>query len=765
MFNAYLDVLRALDWKNFVYLYEQDESLYHFQQHFDGKGLKTTQMKIRVLRFDPMRPFRDIFWQLKETKLTNIMLDVQCNHLRSILKHAQQVSMMTEMHSYLIVCLDTHTIDLEDFRHSRSRLIWFNMLDPLAESMETLTRRSDEMNDRFTGALSGFRLVPEQISTESAFIHDAIESLVYTLQGVDSSQSIESSSFSSVSCNKSKPWPYGSTLVNYMRTSIELRGMSGPVRFDPSAGQRSGYELTLMRLTEYGPKVIGNWSEQQAAASYQQQQQQLQTPTAYWTSSSTSSGLYINKQELQYLQFGDPLSHEREERDTLVVTSIKSEPYFMNKQTTKIESGNARYEGYAIDLIDELSKLVGFDYVFKEVDDGKYGKVDIVTGEWNGMIREVMIGKADLAIADLSITSSREDAVDFTLPFMSTGISILFKRPTTKELELFSFLSPFENHVWFYVCGSYIGVSMLLFFVGRFSPYEWADPHPCRQEDKILRNQFSVSNSFWFTIAALMQQGSDFAPRSLSTRLVAAIWYFFTLIMISSYTANLAAFLTVEKVVYPIERAEDLFDHPQNIEYGCVESGSTREFFKGSKHPILSKMEPRMKHAASNEQGRARVESGNYAFFMESTSIEYIVERNCNLTQIGGLLDSKGYGIALAKNSTRKRDYRTKLSEAILSLQESGVLEVLKNRWWKEKRGGGACDIDDGQSGDGVKELTLSNVGGVFVVLAMGITASLILCAMELWLKSCRLAAANGTSKVEQLKRRLRLALALSDNY
>lgn len=100
-----------------------------------------------------------------------------------------------------------------------------------------------------------------------------------------------------------------------------------------------------------------------------------------------------------------------------------------------------------------------------------------------------------------------------------------------------------------------------------------------------------------------------------------------------------------------------------------------------------------------------------------------------------------------------------------MSLQESGMLEVLKNRWWKEKRGGGACDIDDGQSGESVKELTLANVGGVFVVLGMGITTSLFLCGLELYAKSCRLAAANGTSKYEQLKRRIKFALSLSENY
>jgi ionotropic glutamate receptor len=49
------------------------------------------------------------------------------------------------------------------------------------------------------------------------------------------------------------------------------------------------------------------------------------------------------------------------------------------------------------------------------------------------------------------------------------------------------------------------------------------------------------------------------------------------------------------------------------------------------------------------EEGVKRVLEGNYAFLMESTMLDYAVQRDCNLTQIGGLLDSKGYGIATPK--------------------------------------------------------------------------------------------------------------------
>lgn len=50
-------------------------------------------------------------------------------------------------------------------------------------------------------------------------------------------------------------------------------------------------------------------------------------------------------------------------------------------------------------------------------------------------------------------------------------------------------------------------------------------------------------------------------------------------------------------------------------------------------------------------KGVERVKKGDYAFLMESTSIEYIVERECDLYQVGGLLDSKGYGIATPPES------------------------------------------------------------------------------------------------------------------
>ena len=55
------------------------------------------------------------------------------------------------------------------------------------------------------------------------------------------------------------------------------------------------------------------------------------------------------------------------------------------------KKGNKRYEGYCVDLIDEISKLLEFNYTIKIVEDLKYGTKN-ERGEWNGLIRELIDG-------------------------------------------------------------------------------------------------------------------------------------------------------------------------------------------------------------------------------------------------------------------------------------------------------------------------------------------------------------------------------------
>ncbi|XP_070394605.1 glutamate receptor ionotropic, kainate 2-like isoform X2 [Dermacentor albipictus] len=348
-------------------------------------------------------------------------------------------------------------------------------------------------------------------------------------------------------------------------------------------------------------------------------------------------------------------------------------------------------------------------------------------------LRVTTVEKADAAIVDLTITYERESVVDFTIPFMSTGISILFRKAEKSEPSLFSFLHPFSIDVWLYMLTAYLGVSLLIFIMGRFTPYEWVSPHPCVPEEGDLQNQFNLPNSFWFTTGAIMQQGSEITPIATSTRIASSMWWFFSLIMISSYTANLAAFLTAQRMTAPIENANDLAKQTK-ISYGCLDGGSTYRFFENSDNALIKRMWTTMKatrpsaFTKSNKKGVERVKRGDYAYLMEASSIEYEVERDCNLTAIGGLLDNKGYGIATPPGSP----VRSVLSSYIIRLQESGELEMLKRRWWRVE-GKYSCPIDAAASA--TNEMGLSNVGGVFLALIFGCAGAICIVTLEFFWK------------------------------
>ena len=93
----------------------------------------------------------------------------------------------------------------------------------------------------------------------------------------------------------------------------------------------------------------------------------------------------------------------------------------MLKASSEELEGNDRYEGICVDLIEELSRALQFNYTLRVTPDNAPGKFDEKTGRWNGMIGELLDGSADLAIADLTITFEREAVVDFTMQFMNLG--------------------------------------------------------------------------------------------------------------------------------------------------------------------------------------------------------------------------------------------------------------------------------------------------------------------------------------------------------
>ncbi|XP_041674484.1 glutamate receptor ionotropic, kainate 2 isoform X5 [Drosophila eugracilis] len=255
-----------------------------------------------------------------------------------------------------------------------------------------------------------------------------------------------------------------------------------------------------------------------------------------------------------------------------------------------------------------------------------------------------------------------------------------------------------------------------------------------------------------------MNLGIGILFKATSTRIVGGCWFFFCLIIISSYTANLAAFLTVERMISPIESATDLAEQTE-ISYGTLEGGSTMTFFRDSKIGVYQKMWRYMENRKSAvfvktyEDGIKRVMEGSYAFLMESTMLDYAVQRDCNLTQIGGLLDSKGYGIATPKGSP----WRDKISLAILELQEKGIIQILYDKWWKNT--GDVCNRDDKSKESKANALGVENIGGVFVVLLCGLALAVVVAIFEFCWNSRKNMNIENQSLCSEMAQELRFAM------
>uniref|UniRef100_A0AAR2IQA1 Glutamate receptor n=1 Tax=Pygocentrus nattereri TaxID=42514 RepID=A0AAR2IQA1_PYGNA len=645
--------------------------------------------------------------EIRDDKVATIIIDANASVSILILKKASELGMTSAFYKYILTTMDFPLLRLDDVVDEQSNIVGFSMLNSshpfyleFIRSLNLSWREGCDLSPYPGPALS------------SALMFDAVHVVVGAVRELNRSQEI---GVKPLSCTSSLIWQHGTSLMNYLRM-VEYDGLTGRVEFN-SKGQRTNYTLRILEKFRGGHKEV------------------TQTSKAF--------------SHLDNINTSHTLANK-----TLIVTTILEDPYVMRKENYQDFEGNDQYEGFCVDMLRELSDILKFSFKIKLVDDGLYGAPE-PNGSWTGMVGELINRKADLAVAGFTITSEREKVIDFSKPFMTLGISILYRVHIGRKPGYFSFLDPFSPAVWLFMLLAYLAVSCVLFLAARLSPYEWYNPHPCLRERRdLLENQYTLGNSLWFPVGGFMQQGSEIMPRALSTRCVSGVWWAFTLIIISSYTANLAAFLTVQRMEVPIESADDLADQT-NIQYGTIHGGSTMTFFMNSRYQTYQRMwnymyskQPSV-FVKSTEEGIARVLNSKYAFLLESTMNEYHRRHNCNLTQIGGLLDTKGYGIGMPLGSP----FRDEITLGVLQLQENNRLEILKRRWWE----GGECPKEEDHRAKG---LGMENIGGIFVVLICGLIIAVFVAIMEFVWSTRRSAETDEVSVCQEMMTEFRNAIS-----
>ncbi|XP_010621601.1 glutamate receptor ionotropic, kainate 5 [Fukomys damarensis] len=689
-------ILKSFNYPSASLICAKAECLLRLEELVRGFLISKETLSVRML--DDSRDPTPLLKEIRDDKVSTIIIDANASISHLVLRKASELGMTSAFYKYILTTMDFPILHLDGIVEDSSNILGFSMFNTshpfypeFVRSLNMSWRENCEASTYPGPALS------------AALMFDAVHVVVSAVRELNRSQEI---GVKPLACTSANIWPHGTSLMNYLRM-VEYDGLTGRVEFN-SKGQRTNYTLRILEKSRQGHREIGVWYSNRTLA-------------------MNATTLDIN--------LSQTLANK-----TLVVTTILENPYVMRRPNFQALSGNERFEGFCVDMLRELAELLRFRYRLRLVEDGLYGAPE-PNGSWTGMVGELINRKADLAVAAFTITAEREKVIDFSKPFMTLGISILYRVHMGRKPGYFSFLDPFSPAVWLFMLLAYLAVSCVLFLAARLSPYEWYNPHPClRARPHILENQYTLGNSLWFPVGGFMQQGSEIMPRALSTRCVSGVWWAFTLIIISSYTANLAAFLTVQRMEVPVESADDLADQT-NIEYGTIHAGSTMTFFQNSRYQTYQRMWNYMQSkqpsvfVKSTEEGIARVLNSRYAFLLESTMNEYHRRLNCNLTQIGGLLDTKGYGIGMPLGSP----FRDEITLAILQLQENNRLEILKRKWWE----GGRCPKEEDHRAKG---LGMENIGGIFVVLICGLIIAVFVAVMEFIWSTRRSAESEETS-------------------
>ncbi len=221
--------------------------------------------------------------------------------------------------------------------------------------------------------------------------------------------------------------------------------------------------------------------------------------------------------------------------DPLRVGTREAPPFAM-----KTETGD--WTGLAIDLWREIAADLGVDFTFQEV-------------SLPEMVDGVAAGRLDAGVAALTITAERERRVDFTHPFFTSGLGIAV-RDTGGGINwlgvLRGFLSPAFLTVLIALAGVLMAAGVAIWFFERRKNHDQFGGTPVE----------GLGSGFWWSAVTMTTVGyGDKSPVTLGGRLVALIWMFTSVIIISSFTAAIASSLTVSSLASPIQGPADLARH------------------------------------------------------------------------------------------------------------------------------------------------------------------------------------------------------------
>ncbi|XP_065844831.1 glutamate receptor 4-like [Oscarella lobularis] len=422
-----------------------------------------------------------------------------------------------------------------------------------------------------------------------------------------------------------------------------------------------------------------------------------------------------------------PAAIGKDGRRHFIVSTVEEAPFIF------IERDGAgrivRTTGIMIDALDYIFKELNYTYEVRLAPDGIYGHID--GGTPTGVIGQVYYCKADLGTGALVITSDREAYVEFTYAWQDFGVIIIARRPIKAAPSLTSFLSPFNFDSWLTILATLVFATLSISFLTYLSAKKNEDAaaastdqpaQPVNDETKDpLRRKLSTAS--WYFFATALAKSPSGVSR-LSTSVLLGGWYFFIWVILSTYTANLAAFLTYQGLKLDIESIDQLALQSE-VAYGTVRNTSVEHFFYHSNVEIYRSVGTHFRKfdahmVDTTMEGILRVKNGTepYAFIWDSPILNYHVNQPpCNSRLVGRVFNRRGYGIALPKGMPYQDEFNT----AVLKLKDSATKHELEHTYISAGGKGGCQPYTEGgaASQSGANPVHSYHILGPFLILIL----------------------------------------------
>ncbi|PIK39600.1 putative glutamate receptor 1 [Apostichopus japonicus] len=519
-------------------------------------------------------------------------------------------------------------------------------------------------------------------------------------------------------------------LLSHVRSLISFRGASGDVSFN-DAGDRVNYTINIysgkdkfaQNLAGFFTQDIKSWQE---------------------ANGETWPGKPGKRTYIQPFRQSDAR--------VIKVLAVPEPPFFMQKgweqvryRKENIKYDNADrndepYEGYAWELIKDVKKVfeeeMGIDFNFEItlMSRGQYGSLDLSTGEWDGMIRELIDGDADVAIGSLTKVGAREDAIDFTGTWYKSQLKVAILHPSWTFEYPFSLVFPLHVTAWAALVALFVIISSMVFFLGYFSPYEYRRLAERGEATEEEAGTFSIGESIFYCLSTGFWQSFHRSPKSWSLRLLSMFWFWFCICTIFLYAWNVNSVFKFSKTAIKIKDVHDLLFNDIH-EFGAVRNSPSYDFYrfnKGQYRMVFDRilnsdrnlLEDRIEEAIYRVR---RQWDGRYAVLGEERILSYAADRKpCRLFISGKTLGKISFSFATPSGSP----LRDQLSYALKVLKKRGnITRILDMKFSNSLK----CARDTLWETETKKSFTVHDLQGMYYLIFCGMGGSVIVMILE-WL-------------------------------